>query len=92
MIAQACLRVWVCSNKSKSECQNHFRFVDECKGIYSFMRLDGFGNTFLQHSLPFSEILYYSPFCSVKGKKKHQNRIDSDAYSDVAICVVVYLL
>ena len=53
------------------------------------MRLERFEKGLLQHSPPFSEIPCSSPFCSVKGTKKHQNRIDSDACIDVAICFAV---
>ena len=42
----------------------------QCKITNYSLRLDGFQKGVLQHSPPFSEILCFSPFFSVKGIKK----------------------
>ena len=58
----------------------------------SFLAWSGFQNPFsifLHYSLKFSVLLCFSLFMA---QKKHQNRIDSDAYISATNCLAAYLL
>ena len=58
----------------------------------SFLARSGFQNPFsifLHYSLKFSVFLCFSLFMA---QKKHQNRIDSDAYISATNCLAAYLL